>query len=472
MTVHPFADLEQAGIIDAAQHMQALAHPQYRLLPTTASATEQVSWLVEHDIIDDEDLERARAHIVATQTGEDQSRYTAAIDAGLAMFVDDLKELNSPGFDVLVEEGLITPGEREAAMAHLGQHALLAMSPAGLVLWMRAEGIIDNARLAAIGKTPGGGSVRGAAILAELDELTAAGSMIVVDTTAPRPSSSLPWLFGTLAVCGMAAGLVGWLVLREPAPPAAPPKLAARAVAPECTDKDLAARLNARLVSNYLLELGAAPAGVRPDRATLEDIREVGYERARDVRACAGKLRSSYGEQDYAFTLEPDGENDYMSIPVHPVLLHERYRQDVADRGSPLGRTALDEAFRAGIERWRESGGGGMAWSVRPSRDKPQPPNPDVKARRTWERSRTIAEIEPLAPCVALKPGKTYRCTLMIERHNGMGFASDDGPTRIMQGEFTFERAGEDQPWQTTAKFPSEYGDAVLAGMQAEQAGN
>jgi hypothetical protein len=467
MSATSLTDLEQAGIISAAQHTRALTHPQYHTLPGNANPAEQITWLVEHDIIDDEDLERARPHIVATQTGEQLACYTAAIDAGLAMFVDDMKELNRPGFDALVDEGLITPEEREAAMASLEQDALLAMSPAALLLWMTIEGIIDNARLAAIGATPPGGSARRAAILTELAGLTEAGKVILVDDTAPR-SSCLPWvLAGAFAVCGA----IAWLVMRQPDKPAAPPEPARLKMAPACTDKDLYGKLNARLTSNYLLELGAAPPGVTPQRPTLEDIKEIGYERERDVRACVGRLRTGYAEQDYGFTLEPDGKNAYLSTPAHAVLLRARYQQEGPLRGEPVGRDALDAAFRAGLESLRGNGGGFLPRAMRRP-DDPQPPGNSVEERRTWERSRTIADIEPLGQCVTVKPGKAYRCKLMIEHHGAIGFAADDGSTHVMQGDFTFERPGPDAPWQTSADFQSQYTAAMFAALRAGGTGN
>ena len=378
------------------------------------------------------------------------------------MFVDDMKELNRPGFDVLVEEGLITPDEREAAIASLEQDALLAMSPAALVLWMTIEGIIDNARLAAIGATPPGGSARRAAILTELARLTESGKVILVDETAPR-SSCLPWvLAGAFAVCG----LIGWLVLRQPDKPAAAPEPVRLKMAPACTGKDLHARLNARLTGNYLTALGGAPEGARLDRPTLEDIKEIGYDRERDVRACVGRLRMGYTEQDYAFTLEPDGKNAYLSIPAHAVLLRARYQQEGPWRGEPVGPVALDAAFRAGIERLREHGGGNLPREMR-RRDDPPPPGNDVEKRRTWERSRAIADIEPLGRCVTVKPGNAYRCTLMIEHHGAIGLVADDGSTHVMQGDFTFERAGPDAPWQTSREFASEYTAAMFAALRA-----
>lgn len=462
MTAHLFTDLEQAGIITAAQHTRALTHPQYHSLPGSASTTEQVTWLVEHDIIDDEDLERAKAHVAATRTGDELARYTAAIEAGLAMFVDDMKELNRPGFDVLVEEGLITPDEREAAMASLAQDALLAMSPAALVLWMTIEGIIDNARLAAIGATLPGGSARRAAILTELAGLTEARKVIVVDAAAPR-SSCLPWvLAGAFAICG----LVGWLVLRQPKKPVAPAEPARLKMAPACTNKDLHGRLNARLTSNYLMELGRAAPGVKPQRPTLEDMKEIGYDQERDVRACVGRLHTGYTEQDYAFTLEPDGKHTYLSIPAHAVLLRARYQQEGPWRGEPVGPAALDAAFRAGLERLREHGGGYLPREMR-RRDDPPPPGDNVEERRTWERSRTVADIEPLGRCAIVKPGKSWRCTLMVEYHGTIGLVADDGSTRVMQGDFTFERSGPDGPWQTTKEFSSEYTAAMFAALRA-----
>jgi hypothetical protein len=261
-----------------------------------------------------------------------------------------------------------------------------------------------------------------------------------------------PWLW--LAGLTLALGGPLWYVLAPAAAPACD--------AGDTVDTVRRMLLQAPAPAHADIHPGATP--LPAGAPTLSEVKEVGYAAGSRVRGCAARLEVHGVRTPYAYTIAPsaDDASRFTAGAAAPALVAARFGRIDADGGfgnkaEPLGRDKLERAFRAGVDTLRHDGAGarqiGMLEQMRRAA---------ARGRGARERLREIAELEPLGACRPLKGGSHYACRLMIERNDPLLAAIGVGSSTILQGDFTFERAGA--AWRVSPAFADELAQTVRRG--------
>ena len=139
-------------------------------------------------------------------------------------------------------------------------------------------------------------------------------------------------------------------------------------------------------------------------------------------------------------------------VGAQPLLVKTRFGTiedgDFAQQAKPLGREALEKAFRAGMDGAR----------ILPR------PRQAFSLTQSMERTREIAEIEPLAPCKEISSG-VHSCRLLIERNDAVLSMLNGGSAVMLEGDFTFQRSSEESAgngWSVTPQFAFELRQAKI----------
>lgn len=309
--------------------------------------------------------------------------------------------------------------------------------------------VISSARLADIRASASGGGAERVAIVTEADDIVsktnAAVKSAVLGAIFPGPR----WLW--IAAPVLVVGFLVWSAVKP-------------ASVPGCTDSDIARTVNAMMFKAGIdSRVSAAMRGNTESRAvvpTVHAIREVGFATEPGIRGCVGKLKIDDAELPYAFTIAPSGieKGEYAVIGAEPAIVEARFGHLDADgkflnQAEPLGRAEVDRAFRAGIDSV------GMARSPYGR----APARTSSLSTMAPERTREIAEVEPMAPCRVIKSGTVYGCRLLVERNDALLAAMGASSSTLIDGEFTFERDGAAGAWRVSAAFADEYMKAVVA---------
>ena len=181
-------------------------------------------------------------------------------------------------------------------------------------------------------------------------------------------------------------------------------------------------------------------------------MKEAGYASSHNIRGCLATIALDGEKMDYAYTVARDDSGSKRRISyvgAQPLLVKTRFGTiedgDFAQQAKPLGREALEKAFRAGMDG---------------ARILPQP-RPAFSLTQSMERTREIAEIEPLAPCREISPG-VYSCRLLIERNDALLGMLNGGSAVMQEGEFTFQRDAAGNGWSVTPQFAGELRQAKI----------
>ncbi|QBE64011.1 hypothetical protein [Pseudoduganella lutea] len=200
----PLDVLHAAGIITAEHHRQALAHPTFGEFSRNPSLTDHLLWMRIDNIIDEDVLEQAEAHVAATFTGDERARYLAAIEGALGLVLE-IDELHKVCLRQLLKADWITRDECDRALAAIGLGESSVTGPGGMLAWMAGQGIIGPDRLTAI-RAAGNpaGDLKKARMLDNLE-------WVLGQPARQRRK----WIFRIVGL--LAAGLVAWAMFR-PAP--------------------------------------------------------------------------------------------------------------------------------------------------------------------------------------------------------------------------------------------------------------
>jgi len=434
----PLATLLGAGIITADQHMRALSHPDYTDVAGEYSLAEHLMWLCDEEIVDEATLKRATEHVNETFSGEEQARYVDAIEEAQVSMLD-LDEHQKACFQRPVDMRWITQDECDRALAAIGPREAVFADPVGVLGWMIDRRVIPRSRLATIRAATAGGDAQQAALLAELDEgLT-------------RRARLARWRWAKAAGILGVAGSVAWMIFSP-------------ASVPACTAGGTRGTVERLVLSSSLDKIGSMKPNEAIPQPSVESISEIGYAGAPRVRACKGTAKLDGKSIPFAFTIAPapEGKKGFLVTGAHEALLQMRFRHvdadgNYANKAEPLGRAEVERALRAGFA-------GNKAGEKEPF---------DINAAigrkfgvpyDARERTREIAEVEPLGPCRAVQPGRVYRCPLMVERNDPVLAMTGRPANMLLTGEFTFERSGPTEPWHTTPALYSEMMRSVLFG--------
>ncbi|NHZ35640.1 hypothetical protein [Massilia rubra] len=449
-----FSVLQQIGLITRNQVQRALAHPQAGELADYPQLADHLVWLVLRDILEEDDLEQKYQRFLSTYSGEDREQHRRAIDIALLKIHGVREGLNRDWFDTLVAESIITDEERTRALEALPGDEMLASAAAAFV-WMVYAQVITHERLDEIRAVTGGSAGR-AAILAEVQEMfgkiSSAARSTVIRGIFPGPL----WLW-----IGAALAFVGYIVwsLVRPDP------------IPECTDREVTstvASIMFRLNVDEGVNAYLRPGGERAPRASVDGIREVGFDEVGRVRGCIGTLTMGPIERPYAFTVARGKEGGYSVTGADPDIVQARFGKGAGpasadSKGAPVGRANIDKAFRAAADKFKADAGDERLAKMMES----VAGTPRLGARTSQgapERTRDIPEIEPLAPCREITPGGTYSCRLLVERKDPMLALFGGASASVFEADFSFVRQGDG--WAMADSFTQEYQGAIDAARK------
>lgn len=414
--------LHAMKLLTRRQREQALAHPELPQLPAGATLSEAMMWLYRRQIVTSDDLASLSLSVARNYSGDELERRQAILNALTAT-------LNRESFDFLRDATLLTPELYQRALDNLPAGVLLP-TPGDALTWMVHVDLLPRTHLKSMAQrvqASGSSEARRAVGHAEarLSQHRQAVRGAVLDGLFPGPR--LAWLIGApLALAGMV-----WYV-------------ASGNSVPEC---DSAQTLAA--VTRMLNTPDSASA------ASLQDVSQAGYASSQKIRGCLAMVEQDGEKMEFAYTIARDDSGSKSRIAyagAQPMLVKARFDAikdgDFVEQAKPLGREALEKAFRAGMDAVRGA----------------PPPRVPFSLTQSRERTREIAEIEPLAPCREISPG-VYSCKLLIERNDPILGMLAGGASVMQEGEFTFQRSGEEgagNGWSVTPQFSSELRQAVL----------
>lgn len=411
-------------LLTRRQREQALAHHDLPQLAIGTSIPDTLLWLYRRQIITAEDVTSLSLSVARNYSGDE-------LALRLSILQQVVEVLNRESLDHLHDEAIIAPDLYRQALEHLPEDVLLP-TPGEALNWMLHVGLLPRADFKAIAQRIGaGGNEEAKRVVqhtqARQDEHKQAVRGVILDGLFP--GSRLAWLIAApLALAGMV-----WYVVSGNS-------------VPECDATDTISTVT-RMLNK------AAPEGV--GKASLHDVKEAGYASSHNIRGCLATIALDGEKIDYAYTVARDDSGSKRRISyvgAQPLLVKTRFGTvkdgDFAQQAKPLGREALEQAFRAGMDGAR----------IMPR------PRQAFSLTQSMERTREIAEIEPLAPCKEISPG-VYSCRLLIERNDALLGMLNGGSAVMQEGDFTFQRSSEESAgngWSVTPQFAFELRQAKI----------
>ena len=367
----PHASVEALHVLKLLtrrQREQALAHPDLPQLAIGTPIPDTLLWLYRRQIVTAEDVTSLSLSVARNYSGDE-------LALRLSILQQMVEVLNRESLDALHDDTIITPQLYQQALEHLPGDVLLP-TPGEALNWMLHVGLLPRAEFKSMAqRVEAGGSDDAKRVIqhtqARQDEHKKAVRGVILDGVFP--GSRLTWLIvAPLALAGMVWYVVGGSSV------------------PECD-----ATNTIDTVTRMLNK--AAPEGT--GKASLHDVKEAGYASSHNIRGCLATIALDGEKIDYAYTVARDDSGSKRRISyvgAQPLLVKTRFGTvkdgEFAQQAKPLGREALEKAFRAGMEG---------------ARILPQP-RQAFSLTQSMERTREIAEIEPLAPCKEVSPGVVF----------------------------------------------------------------
>ncbi|MGK5013681.1 hypothetical protein [Janthinobacterium sp. HLS12-2] len=411
-------------LLTRRQREQALAHPDLPQLAIGTPLPDTLMWLYRRQIVTSEDVTSLSLSVARHFSGDE-------LALRLSILQQLVEVLNRVSLDHLRDDMLITPELYQRALAHLPGDVLLP-TPGEALNWMLHVGLLPRAEFKSMARRiESGGSDEAKRVIQHAqgrqDEHKKAVRGVILDGLFP--GSRLTWVIvAPLALAGMA-----WYLLSGNS-------------VPECDSTNTITTVT-RMLNK------AAPEGT--GKASLHDVKEAGYASKQNIRGCLATIALDGEKMDYAYTVARDDSSSKSRISyvgAQPLLVQARFGKiqdgDFAQQAKPLGREAMEKAFRAGMDG---------------ARIMPQP-RQAFSLTRSMERTREIAEIEPLAPCKEISPG-VYSCRLLIESNDAVLSMLNGGSAVMLEGDFTFQRSSAESAgkgWSVTPQFAGELRQAKV----------
>lgn len=423
-SVSPHTSVEALHVLKLLtrrQREQALAHPDLPQLAIGTPIPDTLLWLYRRQIITSEDMTSLSLSVARNYSDNE-------LALRLSILQQVVEVLNGESLDHLRDEAIITPELYQQALTHLPVDVLLP-TPGEALNWMVHVGLLPRAQFkTTVQRIEAGGNDDAKRVVrhtqSRQDEHKQAVRGVILDGLFP--GSRLTWLIvAPLAL----AGMVWYLV--------------SGSSVPECDATDTIATVTRMLDK-------AAPEGT--PKASLHDVKEAGYASSHNIRGCLATIALGDEKMAYAYTVARDDSGSKRRISymgAQPMLVQARFGTiedgDFAQQAKPLGREALEKAFRDGMDGARLMPRPRQAFSL----------------TQSMERTREIAEIEPLAPCREVSPG-VYSCRLLIERNDALLGMLNGGSAVMQEGEFTFQRDAAGNGWSVTPQFALELRQAKV----------
>lgn len=408
-------------LLTRRQREQALAHPDLPQLAIGTPIPDTLLWLYRRRIITSEDVTSLSLSVARHFSGDE-------LALRLSILQQVMEVLNRESLDALRDEAVIAPELYQQALQHLPDDVLLP-TPGEALNWMVHVGLLPRAQFkSTVQRIEAGGSDNAKRVVqhtqARQNEHKHAVRGVILDGLFP--GSRLAWLIAApLALAGMV-----WYLFSSNSVP------------------DCDAANTIETVTRMLNK--ATPEGV--GKASLHDVKEAGYASSHNIRGCLATIALDGEKMDYAYTVARDNsgsKNRISYVGAQPMLVRARFGAiedgDFAQQAKPLGREALEQAFRDGMDGAR----------ILPR------PRQAFSLTQSMERTREIAEIEPLAPCREISRG-VYSCRLLIERNDALLGMLNGGSAVMQEGEFTFQRNAAGNGWSVTPQFALELRQAKV----------
>jgi hypothetical protein len=454
-----FAALLAQGLITTQQRVAALASLQTAALPLIPTPGHALAWMCVQGFTSEDALEATLERLEKELSTE---AFTASEDTADESY--DLLELGETGITheavrSLYDSGLIDAEARDAAFEEAPLTGSKPPALAATLAWMVTNGLIENtqfeatrARVAA--ELPFAMAAERKALVEEAARLIAAERAVTAQWKASasrrRRRSVWPLWLGLLAVV---AG-VAWYLLA----PDATPSCDASSTNASLDDMMFRLQLDARLRS-----VGQSDKRIETPRVSAPH--EIGYRKAERTRGCTALLTQGERQRPMAYTIGPSTQDDGKMVvrEADPAIVEARFGHLDAEgrplnNADPIGREALEQAFRAGVEGLSQSES-----AFDRLRRRMQQPGTGLVTTDS-ERERVIADIEPTGACHASDGG--YACPLVIEYNDRLlGAIGGADRSTVLRGEFGLVQ--KDGSWQMADDFADSFGKAVMAGRMA-----
>jgi hypothetical protein len=454
------------GLITEPERDQALAHPQASELGNCTETFEVMGWLLLRHVVKESDWQQ-RALAPSSTLSEAERTTRAELAAHTQALLDGVaQELNTRHLGSLLDQGLISALEFEKGKEALAHTEHTFSSPAEALLWLTLNEhisgeVLQRKRDALAMAQPGSGERDEAArnTLVEYEEMVAQANKLIrqAHLRATFPGGPWLWLGGLVLVLAGAA----WYLFSPPSLPACDSSDSRKTVSSMLFRAQIDARTQNPLAARE-------PAGM-PQVGRIENL---GHASAEGVRACVAQIEVRGDKDNYAFTIErrknEEGKEGVYFIGANEQLMRKRFSQLTPDghyapHAEPLGRVALEKAFRDGVDAVSSGSNPALRRQLERALSRNRPPSSNTAP----ERSREIAEIEPVAPCKALSAGTRYTCRLLIERNDPLLRAIGRASSVVMEGDFTFERESPTHDWQVSENFLRDFTQAIAQGRIA-----
>jgi len=443
-----FSRLEALGLIDDEQCATGAAHPQRDEAEAMGDPARQLIWMVSQRIVSHADVVAiAQQSLNAVEDGPQRERNAVLLEV-LPRLEALSASLDAQLFDALLADGLITQDQcaqmkaRPSTLALDSEaHALAVMVDSGVL----AESGFDTLMARVESEQARDGGARRMRIMEDANARFIAIRAVrqaVIDASQSANKRRLPVsILGAVAMLFVGYHVYAWM-----------------GAVPGCDDLSTRHTVNG-MISRVVGSADPGSAGM----PRLSRIREVGYASAREQRGCSANLEVMGESIPYAYVIAPvEGKGGRFSIGgAQPALVEARFGKigedgDFGNKAEPIGRVQLEAAMRAALESKRSALADVMAGAAAVEA---------AFAGIDLDRTREIADIEPLGACRVLRGSASYACRVMVERNDPM-LSMFGQPSEIVEGEFTFERTRDGKAWQVS----EEFGDAFARALSESRA--
>lgn len=440
--------LQELALLTDTQRLSAVGHERLHELSRDPTPLATLEWLLRTGIVD-------AAGLLAA-TGQSESDLSAeALADRRALVTDTLRSINQESVDALLAEDLIPQEVHQVISESLMTDRALLTPAATMALVVKAPLISWEEWQDLLAHPSDQRSAAANTILAETVILVKQQQREYTRAALRQvfPGPFWAYLIGAPILFGAVYLLASPRTARVPIP------------IPQCTSDMAIDSIASTIKQIYVTELhgGAYPSA--------DKLHEVGYNKVREIRACAGRMTVGLDSGEFAYVIEREAgqqNENFVWSGADPEIVAARFKAldangDFLHNAEPIGRSALEQAFRTGMKPLRvESANFDTEKIMR-----------EVSGNTVPERPAALKRdrhIEPTGDCRALTTGTRYVCPLLFEWHNPLKAVFGKNDRQMLRGEFTFETGapGDAHPWRVSADFAKEFERAKFAAYKEE----
>ena len=455
----PFQPLVKHNIITDAQYQALLLRASVKTMPTVTRPAAALYSLCIVGIVEWEYVEAEFKKVTLRADGVGISERTAILCEVHEMMESAIAQFMLVPLKALQKLGLITAEQVELGAQLRPQRAGgRTISPGVALALLRSREIVSEHQwnqMAAQSQTGSGlaDEIARNEILLEAERVFKGGANKHVKFESRA-------IFRTMARIWMPVILVFGLSLWWWSRPAG---------VPNCGDADAVATVD-RLFFRSAIEQRSDPANLLRNGSSsvslamrLSDPREVGYLLPQRTRGCLGTASGEAGKLDVAYTIGFDADKRIVVAGADVEIVKARFgfldkEGHTTHTAAPVGRDAVEKAFRDGVDEFNKKYGGGAREKTLLGRIGRNVP---ATSQGMPDRMREIAEVEPLE-CHAGSNLQSATCNLLIERNDSFLAAIGRNSSQTLTSEFSFVQEGDQ--WIVSDDFPRQYMAGIAKG--------